>query len=113
VLNGAQIPAATIELGSWMHIDPYVVRACTCGLRNVMRWLGMLPGDPDPIEGIRVLKPAYPVRRHIFPYAPMTGSCTTCCGRGRSKDSPRQADEYLRTPMIAMVAISIANLTAL
>ncbi len=73
VLNGARIPAATIELGSWMHIDRGVVEACCAGLRNVMRWLGMLPGGMEPIEGIPVIRPGYPVRRHVHPYAPQAG----------------------------------------
>ncbi len=73
LLNGAQIPSATIELGSWMHVDPHVVFACVCGLKNVMHWLNMLPGEPERIEGIRVMNLGYPVRRHVSPYAPKTG----------------------------------------
>ncbi len=73
VLNGLDIPATTIELGSWMHIDSGVPQAAAAGLRNVMRSLDMLPGDPEPISGIPVLHPDYPVRRTIFPYAPKTG----------------------------------------
>jgi predicted deacylase len=73
ILNGVKIPAATIELGSWMHVDPGVVGACCTGIRNVMRWAGMLDGPLEPIEGIPVIKPGYSVRRMIHPYAPSAG----------------------------------------
>ncbi len=73
VLNGAAIPAATLELGSWMHVDAGVVEAALGGLRNVMRWLGMLAGEREAITGIPAPQPGYPVRRHVFPYAPQTG----------------------------------------
>lgn len=73
VLNGIGIPAATIELGSWLHVDAHVVEACLTGLRNVMRQLGMLDGDYEPIQGIPVIRPGYPVRRHIYPHAPQSG----------------------------------------
>jgi len=73
VLNGMGIPATTIELGSWMHIDQNVPTAAVCGLRNVMGWLGMLPDEFQPIEGIPVVRPTQPVRRTVFPYAPKTG----------------------------------------
>ncbi len=73
VLNGIGIPAATVELGSWMYVDPGVVKACLAGLRNVMRWAGMLDGEVEPIEDIPVIRPSYPVRRHQHPYAPWAG----------------------------------------
>jgi predicted deacylase len=73
VLNGAGIPAATLELGSWMHVDRGIVEACCAGLRNVMRALDMLPGEMEAIEGVPVIRPGYPVRRHVHPYAPTAG----------------------------------------
>ncbi|MGF1503836.1 MAG: succinylglutamate desuccinylase/aspartoacylase family protein [Anaerolineae bacterium] len=73
MLNGLGIPACTVELGSWMHVDPGVADAAAAGIRNVMRWAGMLPGDPEPIEGIPVLRPGYQVRRHMGPAAPAAG----------------------------------------
>lgn len=73
ILNGLGIPATTIELGSWMHVDAHVTQAAVSGLRNVMRWLGMLPGSPEHIEGIPRIRLNNPVRRTIFPYAPKTG----------------------------------------
>ncbi|HEC22571.1 MAG TPA: deacylase [Chloroflexi bacterium] len=73
VLNGAGIPAFTVELGSWLYVEPRIVEACLVGLRNVMRRLGMLKSAPEPIEGIPVLRPDYPVRRCMHPYAPEAG----------------------------------------
>jgi predicted deacylase len=73
VLNGLGIPAATVELGSWLHIDTGVIEACLSGLRNTLRWAEMLPGDLEPIKGIPVIDPSYPVRRHYGPHAPLAG----------------------------------------
>lgn len=73
VLNGLGIPAATVELGSWMYVEPNVVDACLAGIRNTLRWAGMLAGEREPIEGIPVLRPGYAVRRHLHPHAPRGG----------------------------------------
>ncbi len=73
ILNGLKIPSATIELGSWMHIDPGVAEACGAGIRNVMRWAGMLDGPLEAIDGIPVVNPSYDVRRIVYPYAPTAG----------------------------------------
>ncbi len=73
LLNGTGIPAATVELGSWMHVDAGVVEACLAGIRNTLRWAGMLDGEREPIEGIPVIKPGYAVRRHMHPHAPQGG----------------------------------------
>jgi predicted deacylase len=53
----------TVELSTGLSPDPAVVAASLAGTRNVMRWAGMLDGDPEPIEGIRVINPGFPVRR--------------------------------------------------
>lgn len=73
VLNGIGIPAVTVELGSWMHVDPGVAEAALSGIRNAMRWAGMLDDAPEPVTGIPVICPPYPVRRHVYPYAPQAG----------------------------------------
>lgn len=73
VLNGLGIPAATIELGSWLHVDVHIVEACLVGLRNALRWAGLLAGDPEPLEGIPIIHPDGPVRRHLGPRAPQAG----------------------------------------
>ncbi len=72
-LNTARIPAFTVELGGYMTVDPVIVSAAVAGLRNVLRWAGMLPDSPEPITGIRLLTPGFPVRRMMHPYAPGSG----------------------------------------
>ena len=73
VLNKGGIPAITIELGSWMFIDPGIVAATVAGLRNALRWAGMLSGGYEAIEGIPVIKSGYAVRRTNAIYAPHAG----------------------------------------
>ncbi len=72
-LNTARIPAFTVELGGYMTIDPAIVAAAATGVRNVMRHVGMLDDEPEPITGIRVLNPGFSVRRMMHPYAPESG----------------------------------------
>ena len=76
VLNVARIPAFTAELGGYMTVDPDIVRAAVRGIRNVLRWAGMLDGNPEPITGIKILAPGYPLRRILYPFAPNGGLCT-------------------------------------
>lgn len=73
VLNGLGVPSFTVELGSWMHIDPHIVDAAGAGLRNVMRWAEILGGEMEPITHIPVVDPGYPVRRHMAPHMPQAG----------------------------------------
>jgi len=47
-----------------------IVRASAAGLRNVMRWAGMLPGEMEPIAGIRVVAPGFPCRRRAVGRVP-------------------------------------------
>ncbi|MEP7359819.1 MAG: succinylglutamate desuccinylase/aspartoacylase family protein, partial [Anaerolineales bacterium] len=67
-VNLAHIPALTMELGTGHLPDPAIVSAAGAGLRNVMRWAGMLPGDPEPIAGIRLPNPGFACRRRMAPY---------------------------------------------
>jgi hypothetical protein len=67
VLLLAGMPAFTVELGSGQMPDPAIVAASATGTRNVMRWAGMLDGDPEPIEGIKVVEAGFPVRRCSTP----------------------------------------------
>lgn len=62
-VNVAHIPALTAELSTGHMPDRNVVRASVTGLRNVLRWAGMLSGDPEPITGIKVVNPGFPCRR--------------------------------------------------
>src|SRR5260221_3763709 len=72
-LNTARIPAFTAELGGYMTVDHAMVRAAVSGIRNVMRWAGMLNDAPEPITGITVLSPDYPIGRTQHPFAPHSG----------------------------------------
>jgi predicted deacylase len=63
VLLLKHIPAFTPELGTGPVPDMAIVAAAVAGTRNVMRWAGMLDGDLEPIEGIKVVDLGYPVRR--------------------------------------------------
>jgi predicted deacylase len=63
----AKIPAFTVELGTGHMPDRSIVAASAAGTRNVMRWAGMLDGDPEPIVGIRVVDAGFPVRRRGTP----------------------------------------------
>lgn len=69
----AGIPALTAELSSSYTPSSEIVNASAAGLRNVLRWAGMLPGDPEPITGIKIVDPGYPTRRRSV--ARVTQSC--------------------------------------
>ena len=60
-------PAFTAELGTGHMPDPAIIQASVAGTRNVMRWAGMLDGEREPIQGIKVVDPGYPVRRLSTP----------------------------------------------
>lgn len=66
-------PAFTVELGTGHMPDPVIVYASVVGTRNVMRWAGMLDGELEPIEGIKVVDPGYPVRRLSTPRMKQAG----------------------------------------
>src|SRR5258707_4922343 len=75
-LNAGRIPSFTAELGGYMTVDYDMVRAAINGIRNVMRWAGMLDSAPEPITGIKILAPGYPIRRTQHPFAPHSGIVT-------------------------------------
>ncbi len=64
----AGIPAFTAELGGGRMPDPAIIAASVVGTRNVMRWAGMLDGEPEPIEGIPVVDAGYPAHRRSTPH---------------------------------------------
>ncbi|NLX09052.1 MAG: succinylglutamate desuccinylase/aspartoacylase family protein [Chloroflexi bacterium] len=66
-LNTARIPAITVELGGQRVVNPAHVRAAAQGIRNVMRWAGMLPGPQEPVTSVPVIDLGYPVRRIQHP----------------------------------------------
>ncbi|MBI3170830.1 MAG: succinylglutamate desuccinylase/aspartoacylase family protein [Chloroflexi bacterium] len=59
----AGIPALTAELSSPYTPTPEVVHAGVSGLRNVMRWGGMLGGEMESITGIKMVDPGFPTHR--------------------------------------------------
>jgi hypothetical protein len=61
-LSVGRIPAFTVELGSGQMPDPAIVAASAAGTRNVMRWAGMLDDAREPIEGVQVVDPGFPVQ---------------------------------------------------
>ena len=63
----AKIPAFTVELGTGHMPDWAIVSAAGAGTRNVLRWAGMLAGEGEKIEGIKVVDPGFPVRRFRAP----------------------------------------------
>lgn len=69
-LNRARIPAITIEIGGQQAVHQQHVQAVVTGIRNVMRWAGMLPGPAEPLPPVPVIRPGYPVRRTIHPRVP-------------------------------------------
>jgi uncharacterized protein len=62
-----RIPSFTVELGGGRMPDPAIVAAAAAGTRNVMRWAGMLDGETEPITGIQVVDPGFPVHRRSTP----------------------------------------------
>jgi hypothetical protein len=63
----AKIPAFTAELSTGHMPEAAVVAAAAAGTRNVMRWAGMLDDAREPIDGIKVVDPGFPVRRCSTP----------------------------------------------
>ncbi len=69
-LNRARIPAVTIEIGGQQAVNEMNVEAVVVGLRNMMRWAGMLPGEPEPLPPVPIVRPGYSVRRTTKPRVP-------------------------------------------
>ncbi len=68
-----RLPSFTVELGTGHMPDPAIVAAAAAGTRNVLRWAGMLAGEQEPITGIRLVDPGFPVRRRLAPRAKDAG----------------------------------------
>jgi predicted deacylase len=64
-----RIPSFTVELGTGHMPDPAIVAASAAGTRNVLRWAGLLDGELEPVEGIRIIEPGFSVRRQSTPRA--------------------------------------------
>lgn len=72
-LNNAGVPAFTAELGGHAVVEEDVREAGVAGLRNVMRELGVLPGEPDPGAVGPDAPVDFPVRRAVHPHADEPG----------------------------------------
>ncbi|MBN2472577.1 MAG: succinylglutamate desuccinylase/aspartoacylase family protein [Anaerolineae bacterium] len=76
VLNRARKPAFTVELGGYLHVDTLLRDGAVVGLRNVMRWAEMLPGEREPMPPIPYPRVDFPVRRLMHPRAHASGIVT-------------------------------------
>lgn len=70
-LNRARIPAITVEVGGQGTVTPLHVEAACVGIRNVLRWAGMLDDEREPMPVIPVIDLGYPVRRTTHPRVPV------------------------------------------
>ena len=70
-LNRARIPAVTVEVGGQLAVNTGHVRAVVVGIRNMMRWAGMLAGSPEPLPPeFPIIRPNYAMRRTTHPRVP-------------------------------------------
>jgi uncharacterized protein len=67
-LQELRLPAFTVELGPHTVADPAAVAAGVIGLRNMLRWAGMLPGDREPMPAIPMPSFKGRMRREDGPY---------------------------------------------
>ncbi|MDQ2818569.1 MAG: succinylglutamate desuccinylase/aspartoacylase family protein [Candidatus Eremiobacteraeota bacterium] len=72
-LQELQVPAFTAELGAHTVVDELAVEATVVGLRNVMRWAGMLGGSNEAMPVIAQPPHRRRLRREEGPFAPSTG----------------------------------------
>lgn len=72
-LNEARIPSFTVELGLIGGIDPQALSAARMGIINVLKWAGMLPGEPEPITSVPVPQLPFNTRRENQPRVRTSG----------------------------------------
>jgi len=72
-LQELRLPAFTVELGPHTVVDERNVRAAVIGLRNLLRWAGMLSGDPEGMPPLPRPKTQRRLRREDGPYPPASG----------------------------------------
>jgi predicted deacylase len=72
-LQELRLPAFTVELGPHTVVDERNARAAVIGLRNLLRWADMLPGDPEPMPPLPRPALAQRLRREDGPYPPAAG----------------------------------------
>jgi uncharacterized protein len=72
-LQQLRIPSFTVELGPHSTVDPVAVDACVIGLRNLMRWAGMLDGERETMPALPRPPDDRPRRREDGPFPAATG----------------------------------------
>ena len=72
-LNNLRIPAFTAELGANSILDPQIVGGSIKGVRNVLKWAGLLDGAQEEITEFPILRPHERIRRHDHPRAKHSG----------------------------------------
>jgi hypothetical protein len=72
-LNAAGVPTITAELGSSRVVEELNRRVAIRGIRNVLRYMDVLPEDPLPNEAAPSSPVEYPVKRVVGPVAPDAG----------------------------------------
>lgn len=71
-VNTLALPALTVELGLTGALDPAAVEVGVAGVRNVLRWAGMLPGEVGPSARHAPIVD-FATRRDDTPRAPRAG----------------------------------------
>jgi hypothetical protein len=93
VVNRARKPAFTVELGGYDAVDPLLRDGAVVGIRNVMRWAGMLSDAPEAMPPIPYPAVDFAVRRKMHPRVPRGGIVTHLANVG---DVFRQGDVLAR-----------------
>ena len=72
-LQELRLPAFTVELGPHTVVDERNVRAAVIGLRNLLRWAGMLGGEREPMPALPRPQTSARLRREDGPYPQASG----------------------------------------
>lgn len=73
VLNTLRVPAFTVELGSNNVLYPDIVAGAVKGVRNVLKWAKMLPGEYEKINEFPTMLPDQRYRRIEHPRTKHSG----------------------------------------
>ena len=72
-LQELRLPAFTVELGPHTVVDERNVQAAVIGLRNLLRWAGMLSGEREAMPELPMPPTKSRLRREDGPYPPLAG----------------------------------------
>jgi hypothetical protein len=90
VLNRLGIPAFTVELGGGLYPEPGIAEAACIAVRNLMRRLGMLTGEPERITTVPVIDSGYSVRRYAGPHVQAAGIVDISARPGESVEKGQE-----------------------